>query len=62
MAGKKFVQHDKPEIGPAARVSLDEEIVAHEARYAAIVAEQPAPTPERARRYEECVHYHHSDD
>lgn len=56
MAGKKFVQHDKPEMGAEARQWLDEEIVAQEARYAAIVAEQEALTPEREKWNEEFLH------
>lgn len=47
------VQHHKPPISDVAREWLDEEIAAQRERYAGIVAEQQALTPDRERWYAE---------
>ena len=50
---KKHVQDLKPARGEEAEAWLVEETTAQEARYAAIVAEQEALTPEREKWYAE---------
>ncbi|MFK7887866.1 MAG: hypothetical protein AB8G16_13480 [Gammaproteobacteria bacterium] len=51
MAKKQYVQDHKPEVSAEARAWLKEEIAAQEARFADIVAEQEALTPEREKWY-----------
>ena len=47
------VQHQKPPMSDAAKSWLEEETAAQEQRYAAIVAEQEALTPDREQWYAE---------
>ncbi len=56
MAKKHYVQDDKPLMSAQARAWLDEEIKAQEVRFAAIVAEQEALTPEREKWYADFLH------
>ncbi len=56
MAKKQYVQDDKPAMSAQARAWLDEEIKAQEVRFAAIVAEQEALTPEREKWYADFLH------
>lgn len=56
MAKKQAVQAHKPARSKEAARWLEEETRAQEARYAAIVAEQEALTPERERWYAEFLH------
>jgi hypothetical protein len=56
MTKKQYVQDQKPEPSAEARAWLKEELAAQEARFADIVAEQEALTPEREKWYGEFLH------